>query len=154
MLSLWEATLQIFFEIAESWPPTHRIFYEPLSSSRFALQLSDYKVCPVNWFLILININLLSLLGAVDLDAITDPAERLATEGMINNFGQTPTQLLTQPHPQRMSLEELAKSKTTKNAGTSKTLANVFQSFDVLKAYFVNVNYSSLFCTPFLGMVD
>lgn len=96
----------------------------------------------------------MSLLGAVDLDAITDPAERLATEGMINNFGQTPTQLLTQPHPQRMSLEELAKSKTTKNAGTSKTLANVFQSFDALKAYFVNVSYSPLFCTPFLGMVD
>lgn len=154
MLSLWEATLQIFFEIAESWPPTLFFMNLCLSSSRFALQLSDYKVCPVNWFLILININLLSLLGAVDLDAITDPAERLATEGMINNFGQTPTQLLTQPHPQRMSLEELAKSKTTKNAGTSKTLANVFQSFDALKAYFVNVSYSPLFCTPFLGMVD
>ena len=93
-------------------------------------------------------------LGAVDLDAITDPAERLATEGMINNFGQTPTQLLTQPHPQRMSLEEVAKSKTTKNAGTSKTLANVFKNFDALKAYFVNVSYPSLFCTPFFGMVD
>ena len=26
--------------------------------------------------------------GAVNLDAITDPAEREAVEGMINNFGQ------------------------------------------------------------------
>ncbi len=32
--------------------------------------------------------------GAIDLDAITDPVARHATEGMISNFGQTPTQLL------------------------------------------------------------
>lgn len=32
--------------------------------------------------------------GALDLDAITDPVARRATEGMISNFGQTPTQLL------------------------------------------------------------
>lgn len=32
--------------------------------------------------------------GAVDLDAITDEKQRAALEGMINNFGQTPTQLL------------------------------------------------------------
>lgn len=32
--------------------------------------------------------------GAVDLDAIEDPVERKALEGMINNFGQTPCQLL------------------------------------------------------------
>jgi hypothetical protein len=32
--------------------------------------------------------------GAIDLDAITDPVARRATEGMISNFGQTPTQLL------------------------------------------------------------
>jgi hypothetical protein len=32
--------------------------------------------------------------GAIDLDAITNPVERRATEGMISNFGQTPSQLL------------------------------------------------------------
>ncbi|KAJ6665248.1 hypothetical protein lerEdw1_004297 [Lerista edwardsae] len=32
--------------------------------------------------------------GAVDLDALTDEKERKALEGMINNFGQTPCQLL------------------------------------------------------------
>lgn len=31
--------------------------------------------------------------GALDLDAITDPVARRATEDMISNFGQTPTQL-------------------------------------------------------------
>lgn len=32
--------------------------------------------------------------GAVDLDAIQDPKERECVEGMIRNFGQTPSQLL------------------------------------------------------------
>ena len=32
--------------------------------------------------------------GAVDLDAIKNESERKALEGMINNFGQTPCQLL------------------------------------------------------------
>ena len=36
--------------------------------------------------------------GAIDLDAITDPAARHAAEGMISNFGQTPTQLLKVCH--------------------------------------------------------
>ena len=44
--------------------------------------------------------------GAVNLDAINDPEEREAVEGMINNFGQTPCQLLKEPHPKRMTLEE------------------------------------------------
>ncbi|XP_068086135.1 neurobeachin-like protein 1 [Anabrus simplex] len=44
--------------------------------------------------------------GAVDLDAIADEKERQAVEGMINNFGQTPIQLLKEPHPQRLSLDE------------------------------------------------
>ena len=49
--------------------------------------------------------------GAVNLDAIEDPEEREAVEGMINNFGQTPCQLMKEPHPQRMSLEESVSAK-------------------------------------------
>ncbi|CAD5122682.1 DgyrCDS11092 [Dimorphilus gyrociliatus] len=45
--------------------------------------------------------------GAVDLDAITDERERKAIEGMINNFGQTPCQLLKEPHPKRISKSEI-----------------------------------------------
>uniref|UniRef100_A0A182T0Y0 BEACH domain-containing protein n=1 Tax=Anopheles maculatus TaxID=74869 RepID=A0A182T0Y0_9DIPT len=45
--------------------------------------------------------------GAVDLDKIANPVEREAVEGMINNFGQTPSQLLRDPHPRRLSLDEL-----------------------------------------------
>lgn len=44
--------------------------------------------------------------GAVDLDKISNPMEREAVEGMINNFGQTPSQLLREPHPRRLSQDE------------------------------------------------
>lgn len=41
----------------------------------------------------------LSYHGAKDLDNITDPVERLATIGIIHNFGQTPHQIFPKPHP-------------------------------------------------------
>ncbi|XP_055373526.1 neurobeachin-like protein 1 isoform X2 [Condylostylus longicornis] len=44
--------------------------------------------------------------GAVDLDKIKNPIEREAIEGMINNFGQIPSQLLREPHPRRLNQEE------------------------------------------------
>lgn len=44
--------------------------------------------------------------GAVDLDKITNPIEREAVEGMINNFGQIPSQLLREAHPRRATKEE------------------------------------------------
>jgi hypothetical protein len=43
----------------------------------------------------------LSYHGAKDLDTIDDPVERLATIGIIHNFGQTPHQVFQRPHPQR-----------------------------------------------------
>ena len=39
--------------------------------------------------------------GAVDLDTITDPAQRAATLQQIDEFGQTPRQLFRSAHPQR-----------------------------------------------------
>lgn len=44
--------------------------------------------------------------GAVDLDKIANPMEREAVEGMINNFGQTPSQLMREPHPRRLTQDE------------------------------------------------
>ena len=41
--------------------------------------------------------------GSVDIDAIQDPVERAAVEAQISLFGQCPSQLFTQPHPQRMA---------------------------------------------------
>lgn len=43
----------------------------------------------------------LSYQGARDLDSITDARDRLATIGVIHNFGQTPYQIFTKPHPAR-----------------------------------------------------
>lgn len=41
--------------------------------------------------------------GAVDLDAIADPAERESLQAQIMEFGQTPKQLFSIPHPSRRS---------------------------------------------------
>ena len=49
----------------------------------------------------------LSYEGTVDLDQITNEVDRKATESHIQNFGQTPSQLLTKdPHPLRLPVEE------------------------------------------------
>lgn len=45
--------------------------------------------------------------GSVDLDTITDPVMREAIENQIRNFGQTPSQLLMEPHPPRSSAMHL-----------------------------------------------
>ncbi|XP_077975013.1 neurobeachin-like protein 1 isoform X3 [Styela clava] len=81
--------------------------------------------------------------GAVDLDAITDPVQRKAVEGMINNFGQTPTQLLREPHPRRMSRVEAGKKvaaggRLSPLTGDMRTLS-VLDHPDELKAFFVEV---------------
>jgi len=43
--------------------------------------------------------------GAVDLDAISDPMERIALTIQINEFGQTPRQLFKSAHPPRYDLK-------------------------------------------------
>ena len=42
------------------------------------------------------------------MDSISNSADREAIEGIINNFGQTPCQLLTKPHPVRKTTAEVA----------------------------------------------
>ncbi|KAI9731699.1 MAG: hypothetical protein M1834_004488 [Cirrosporium novae-zelandiae] len=48
----------------------------------------------------------LSYHGAKDLDSIEDPIERLATIGIIHNFGQTPQQVFQRPHSQREEIRQ------------------------------------------------
>lgn len=43
----------------------------------------------------------LSYQGSKDIDNIDDPMERMATIGIIHNFGQTPRQVFSRPHEQR-----------------------------------------------------
>ncbi|EEC02964.1 nbeal1, putative [Ixodes scapularis] len=76
--------------------------------------------------------------GAVDLDAIKDPVQREATEGIINNFGQTPCQLLKEPHPKRLS-QEGALLRMTKS---DTKPPNLFLFLQNLKAYVVEAPLS------------
>nr|XP_057907467.1 neurobeachin-like protein 1 isoform X2 [Doryrhamphus excisus] len=71
--------------------------------------------------------------GAVDLDAITDEKERKALEGMISNFGQTPCQLLKEPHPIRLTQEEVEKRK----AQLDSCPLSMFEHLSDLKSFFV-----------------
>ncbi|KAM9305247.1 neurobeachin-like protein 1 [Gastrophryne carolinensis] len=71
--------------------------------------------------------------GAVDLDAIADEKERKAIEGMINNFGQTPCQLLKEPHPARLTAEEVLLRQTKLDNAT----LNLFQNLTELKSFFI-----------------
>ncbi|XP_009886981.1 PREDICTED: neurobeachin-like protein 2, partial [Charadrius vociferus] len=71
--------------------------------------------------------------GAVDLDAIADETQRKALEGIISNFGQTPCQLLKEPHPARLSAESAAQ----RLARLDTRSPNVFENLDQLKSFFV-----------------
>ena len=63
----------------------------------------------------------LSYHGAKDLDAIDDPVERLATIGIIHNFGQTPLQVFQRSHPPR----EEAKYKTKRLDTAAESLTRL-----------------------------
>ncbi|KAL3880046.1 hypothetical protein ACJMK2_032318, partial [Sinanodonta woodiana] len=45
--------------------------------------------------------------GSVNLESMIDPVMKEAVENQIKSFGQTPTQLLTEPHPPRSSIMHL-----------------------------------------------
>ena len=71
----------------------------------------------------------LSYHGSKDLDAIEDPVERLATIGIIHNFGQTPHQVFHKAHPPR----EDAKYKTIKLDSAAPSLIRL--PFPVLEVH-------------------
>lgn len=51
--------------------------------------------------------------GAIDLDSITDEKERAQKISVINNFGQTPTQVFQRPHPQKENIAKPIKLDTS-----------------------------------------
>ncbi|XP_077576978.1 neurobeachin-like protein 2 isoform X3 [Stigmatopora nigra] len=69
--------------------------------------------------------------GAVDLDAIADETERKALEGFISNFGQTPCQLLKEPHPPRMS----AANASRRQSRLDTLPVNIFEHLDKLRPF-------------------
>uniref|UniRef100_A0A672J9K9 Neurobeachin-like protein 2 n=1 Tax=Salarias fasciatus TaxID=181472 RepID=A0A672J9K9_SALFA len=69
--------------------------------------------------------------GAVDLDAIANENERKALEGIISNFGQTPCQLLKEPHPPRMSAENAAR----RQARLDTLPPSIFEQLEKLRPF-------------------
>ncbi|UYV77905.1 NBEAL1 [Cordylochernes scorpioides] len=86
--------------------------------------------------------------GAVDLDVIQNPLEREATEGMINNFGQTPTQLFKEPHPTRLPQDDALVKMCQEPKPPS-----IFLLMEKLKASFVEVGGNCMACrsTRYIG---
>lgn len=70
----------------------------------------------------------------VDADAIDDDVTRDAIDGMIQNFGQIPSQLLTEPHPQRQTRQQVAQQLELQGRPL-----NMFQNLTNIKAYFVEI---------------
>ena len=48
--------------------------------------------------------------GTVDIDQVDDPNERASFEAQMNEFGQTPSQIFTQPHPPRLTARRAEQS--------------------------------------------
>ncbi|KAM4736367.1 neurobeachin-like protein 2 isoform 1-T1 [Anableps anableps] len=69
--------------------------------------------------------------GAVDLDAIANETERKALEGIISNFGQTPCQLLKEPHPPRMT----AQNASRRQARLDTLPVNIFEHLGKLRPF-------------------
>lgn len=53
--------------------------------------------------------------GAVEIESIRDPVERKSLEAQINEFGQTPHQLFTTPHPARRDTGASAKINSSQS---------------------------------------
>lgn len=78
------------------------MIYETLIIIRIILTLGPEAVRATNVFYYL------TYEGGVRLDQITEPVTRAAIEDQIRSFGQTPAQLLSEPHPPRASTMHLA----------------------------------------------
>ncbi|RKF65021.1 Beige protein-like protein 1 [Erysiphe neolycopersici] len=70
-------------------------------------QQGDSAVDSVNVF------HYLSYHGAKDLESISDPMQKLATIGIIHNFGQTPHQIFTKPHQSQEDIQNKPKRLDT-----------------------------------------
>ena len=83
----------------------------------------------------------------VNLETVRDDRERRQIESIINNFGQTPTQLFTEPHPQQVSLDP-SRRTVTKGFTTlisRKNVVSLLDNLSNLKAHSIDV---SIMCDP------
>lgn len=61
--------------------------------------------------------------GAVDVDAITDPIQRLSTIAQIDNFGQTPLKLFSKAHPRRSFVDNSLRRQSMLDTSANSTVS-------------------------------
>ncbi|KAI8632850.1 beige/BEACH domain-containing protein [Xylariaceae sp. FL1651] len=92
----------------------------------------------------------LSYYGAKDLDNITDSDERNATTSIIHNFGQTPHQVFTKPHPARENTSFPAKRLDTSCYALSRIPHPLLESRERVASLIYSPKLDRLLCSsPF-----
>ncbi|KAL8713271.1 MAG: hypothetical protein Q9225_006798 [Loekoesia sp. 1 TL-2023] len=90
----------------------------------------------------------LSYRGARDLDKIEDPLERLATIGIIHNFGQTPHQVFQRSHPARDDGKHISKQIDTMAESLTRLPSAVFEIKDRVTSLQYSAKLDRLMCSP------
>lgn len=89
----------------------------------------------------------LSYRGARDLDKIEDPLERLATIGIIHNFGQTPHQIFQRSHPARDDSRNIPKQIDTMTENLTRLPSAVFGIKDRVASLQYSAKLDRLMCS-------
>ena len=88
----------------------------------------------------------LSYHGAKDLDNIEDPVERLATIGIIHNFGQTPHQVFSKPHQNREELRYKIKRLDTSAEALTRLPFPLLESHERVASLIYSAKLDRLLC--------
>ncbi|KAI1614029.1 hypothetical protein EDD36DRAFT_214051 [Exophiala viscosa] len=89
----------------------------------------------------------LSYQGARDLDSITDPRERLATIGVIHNFGQTPYQVFNRPHPARDHIRHRYKRLDTAAESLTRVPSTLLEMGEKVASMSYSWKWDRLMCS-------
>ncbi|KAL8692951.1 MAG: hypothetical protein Q9218_002128 [Villophora microphyllina] len=89
----------------------------------------------------------LSYRGARDLDKIEDPVERLATIGIIHNFGQTPHQVFQRSHAAREDGKHIPKQIDTMAENLTRLPSAVFEIDDRIASLQYSTKLDRLMCS-------
>ena len=89
----------------------------------------------------------LSYRGARDLDKIVDPLERVATIGIIHNFGQTPHQIFQRSHPPRDDGKRVPKQLDVMAESLTRLPSAVFAIKDRVTSLHYSARLDRLMCS-------
>lgn len=87
---------------------------------------------------------------AINIDTIKDPIQRQSIEDQINNFGQTPSQLLKKPHPKRLKRSQIIGSNIFDKFSKEISFSIEGMSETIILLPFLNMDY----CSPLKSIPD